>query len=62
MNTVTIGRVVLAKRPHHRVWWREKGLVGMPLRHPHEVRSEEEYFDNIRDVKVTKDMLRLTRA
>jgi DNA end-binding protein Ku len=29
----------------------------MLLRYPYEVRSEEEYFDEIQDVKVTKDML-----
>jgi DNA end-binding protein Ku len=27
------------------------------LRYPYEVRSEEEYFDEIQDVKVTKDMV-----
>ena len=31
------------------------------LRYPYEVRSEEEYFDEIQDVKVTKDMLDLAR-
>jgi len=27
------------------------------LRYPYEVRSEKEYFDDIQDVKITKDML-----
>ena len=31
------------------------------LRYPYEVRSEDEYFDEIQDVKVTKDMLDLAR-
>jgi DNA end-binding protein Ku len=31
------------------------------LRYPYEVRSEEEYFDEIQDVKVTKDMLDLAK-
>jgi DNA end-binding protein Ku len=31
----------------------DKGLVGTLLRYPCEVRSEEEYFDEIQDVKVT---------
>jgi DNA end-binding protein Ku len=31
------------------------------LRYQYEVRSEEEYFDDIQDVKVTKDMLDLAR-
>jgi DNA end-binding protein Ku len=39
----------------------EKGLVGTLLRYPYEVRSEEEYFDEIQDIKVTKDMLDLAR-
>ena len=39
----------------------EKGLVGTLLRYPYEVRSEQEYFDEIQDVKVTKDMLDLAR-
>jgi hypothetical protein len=39
----------------------EKGLVGSLLRYPYEVRSEEEYFDEIQDVKVTKDMLDLAK-
>jgi DNA end-binding protein Ku len=39
----------------------EKGLVGTLLRYPYEVRSEAEYFDDIQDVKVTKDMLDLAK-
>ena len=37
----------------------DKGLVGTLLRYPYEVRSEAEYFDEIQDVKLTKDMLDL---
>jgi DNA end-binding protein Ku len=40
---------------------RDEGLMGTPLRYPCEVRSEEEYFDEIQDVKVTKDMLDLAK-
>ena len=29
--------------------------MGMLLRYPYEVRSEDEYFEEIQDVKVTKD-------
>jgi len=38
--------------------------MGTLLRYPYEVRSESEYFDDIQDVKITKDMLDLasTRA
>jgi DNA end-binding protein Ku len=39
----------------------DKGLVGTLLRYPYEVRGEEEYFDEIQDVKVTKDMLDLAK-
>jgi non-homologous end joining protein Ku len=36
--------------------------MGTRLRYPDEVRSEKEYFDEIEDVKVTKDMLRPREA
>jgi non-homologous end joining protein Ku len=39
----------------------DKGLVGTLLRYPYEVRDPAEYFDEIRVVKVTKDMLDLAR-
>ena len=35
--------------------------MGTLLRYSYEVRAEEEYFDEIQDVKVTKDMLDLAR-
>jgi len=36
-------------------------LMGTLLRYPYEVRDEKEYFDEIQDVKVTKDMLDLAK-
>ena len=39
----------------------DKGLVGMLLRYPYEVRDAAEYFDDIEDVKITKDMLDLAK-
>src|SRR5204863_8437975 len=39
----------------------DKGLMGTLLRYPYEVRNESEYFDEIQDVKVTKDMLDLAK-
>jgi len=39
----------------------DKGLMGTLLRYPYEVRSESEYFDDIQDVKITKDMLDLAK-
>ncbi|MBR0831347.1 Ku protein [Bradyrhizobium manausense] len=62
MNKVAIGRVVLTNREHIiALEPLEKGLVGTLLRYPYEVRNEDEYFDEIQDVKVTKDMLDLAR-
>ncbi|MET4045454.1 DNA end-binding protein Ku [Bradyrhizobium sp. RT6a] len=62
MNKVAIGRVVLTSREHIiALEPMDKGLVGTLLRYPYEVRSEQEYFDEIQDVKVTKDMLDLAR-
>jgi DNA end-binding protein Ku len=62
MNKVAIGRVVLTSREHIiALEPLNKGLVGTLLRYPYEVRSEQEYFDEIQDVKVTKDMLDLAR-
>jgi DNA end-binding protein Ku len=62
MNKVAIGRVVLTSREHIiALEPLDKGLVGALLRYPYEVRSEDEYFDEIQDVKVTKDMLDLAR-
>jgi len=62
MNKVAIGRVVLTNREHIiALEPMENGLVGTLLRYPYEVRSEAEYFDDIQDVKVTKDMLDLAK-
>ena len=62
MNKVAIGRVVLTNREHIiALEPLDKGLVGTLLRYPYEVRSESEYFDEIQDVKITKDMLDLAK-
>jgi DNA end-binding protein Ku len=62
MNKVAIGRVVLTNREHIiALEPLDKGLMGTLLRYPYEVRSEEEFFDDIQDVKVTKDMLDLAK-
>ena len=62
MDMVAIGRVVLTNREHIiALEPMEKGLVGTLLRYPYEVRSESEYFDDIQDVKLTKDMLDLAK-
>src|SRR3954468_13658308 len=62
MDKVAIGRLVLTSREHIVALEPLKnGLMGTLLRYPYEVRSEDEYFDDIQDVKVTKDMLDLAR-
>jgi DNA end-binding protein Ku len=62
MNKVAIGRVVLTNREHIiALEPMDKGLMGTLLRYPYEVRDPKEYFDDIQDVKVTKDMLDLAR-
>ena len=55
-----LARVVLAKR--ERVIMLEpwdKGLMGTTLRYPYEIRDAKEYFDDIPNVKVESDMLKL---
>ena len=62
MNKVAIGRVVLTNREHIiALEPLDKGLMGTLLRYPYEVRPAEEYFDEIQDAKVTKDMLDLAK-
>jgi DNA end-binding protein Ku len=62
MDKVAIGRVVLTNREHIiALEPLDKGLMGTLLRYPYEVRDPKEYFDDIQDVKVTKDMLDLAR-
>src|SRR4029078_5683872 len=62
MNMVAIGTIVLTSREHIiALEPLDKGLMGTLLRYPYEVRDEKEYFDEIQDVKVTKDMLDLAK-
>jgi DNA end-binding protein Ku len=62
MDKVAIGRVVLTNREHIiALEPLDSGLMGTLLRYPYEVRSETEYFDDIQDVKLTKDMLDLAK-
>src|ERR1700744_6533441 len=62
MGKVGIGRLVLTSREHIiALEAMDKGLIGTLLRYPYEVRDPAEYFDDIQDVKVTKDMLDLAR-
>ncbi|MBR1251775.1 Ku protein [Bradyrhizobium sp. AUGA SZCCT0169] len=62
LDKVAIARVVLTSREHViALEARDKGLMGMLLRYPYEVRDQAEYFDDIDDVKITKDMLDLAK-
>ena len=62
MKMVAIGRVVLTSREHVIAMEpRGKGLMGTLLRFPYEVRNENEFFDDIPNVKLTKDMMDLAR-
>jgi len=57
---VALGKVVFTSREHViALEARGKGLVGMTLRYPYEVRNEDEYFDTIEDEKIPKDMIDL---
>jgi DNA end-binding protein Ku len=62
LDKVALARVVLTNREHViALEARDKGLMGMLLRYPYEDRAESEYFDDIQDVKITKDMLDLAK-
>jgi len=62
LDKVALARVVLTNREHViALEARDNGLVGMLLRYPYEVRNSAEYFDDIQDVKITKDMLDLAK-
>jgi len=62
MDMVAIGLMVLTNREHIiALEPMRRGLVRTLLLYPHEVRSEADYFDEIHDVKVTKDMLDLAK-
>ena len=59
---VAIGKVVFTSREHIiALEARDKGLLGVTLRYPYEVRKEQEYFGDIPDEKLPKDMLDLAK-
>jgi DNA end-binding protein Ku len=61
-SVVALGRVVLAKRERVIILepW-DKGLTATTLRYPYEIRNVKEYFDDIPDVRVEPDMLKLAQ-
>jgi DNA end-binding protein Ku len=61
-GVVALGRIVLNKR--ERVMALEpfgKGLLGTTLHYPYEVRDAADYFDDISDVKISGEMLKLAQ-
>jgi DNA end-binding protein Ku len=59
---VALGRIVLSTREHViMLEARGKGLVGTLLRYPYEVRKETEYFEDIPNIKIDKEMLDLAK-
>jgi DNA end-binding protein Ku len=62
LDKVALARVVLTSREHViALEARDKGLMGTLLRYPYEVRADAEYFDEIQDMKITKEMLDLAK-
>jgi DNA end-binding protein Ku len=57
---VAIGRVVFTSREHIiALEPRGKGMMGVTIRYPYEVRDEKDYFDDIPNEKITSEMLDL---
>jgi DNA end-binding protein Ku len=57
---VALAKVVFTSREHIiALEPRGKGMLGITLRYPYEVRKEEQYFDDIGEEKIPKDMLEL---
>jgi len=59
-DRVALARIVLTNREHIiAIEPLGKGLLGTTLRFDYEVRDEETYFEDIRNPKITKDMVEL---
>ena len=59
-DRVALARIVLTNREHViAIEPLGKGLLGTTLRYPYEVRDEEDYFDDIKSPKISKDMIDL---
>jgi len=60
LNMAALGRVVLSRREHViALEPKGRGLLGLTLRYPYEVRDEASYFEDIPDSKLPKEMLDL---
>ena len=59
-DRVALARIVLTNREHIiAIEPLGKGLLGTTLRYPYELRDEDEYFDGIRNPKISRDMVEL---
>src|ERR1700748_2980164 len=59
-DRVALARIVLTNREHvMAIEPLGKGLLGTTLRYPYELRDEGEYFDDIKNPKISKDMIDL---
>ena len=59
-DRVALARIVLTNREHIiAIEPMGAGLIGTTLRYPYEVRDEEDYFDDIKSPKISKDMIDL---
>jgi DNA end-binding protein Ku len=59
-DRVALARIVLSNREHIiAIEPLGKGLLGTTLRYPYELRDEDEYFDDIKNPKISKDMIEL---
>jgi DNA end-binding protein Ku len=59
-GVVALGRVIFTTREHViAIEPRDKGLLGVTLRYPYEIRKEQDYFGDLADEKVPKQMLEL---
>jgi Ku protein len=59
-DRVALARIVLTNREHIiAIEPLSKGLLGTTLRYPYELRDEDEYFDDIKNPKISKDMIEL---
>jgi DNA end-binding protein Ku len=59
-DKVALGRIVMAHREHViAVQPFDKGMLGIVLRYPYELRPSKSYFGDIRSRKAPKDMVRL---
>jgi DNA end-binding protein Ku len=60
LNMVALGRVVLTRREHViALEPKGRGLMGLTLRYPYELRDEASYFEDIPELKLPKEMLDL---